>query len=134
MARKTYSTDRAPAPVARYAQAARVGDVVAVAGQVGIDPETGEVAGSGVGEQTTQALHNLEAVLAAAGLTSDDVVRMDCYVTDTADLADFNEAYGAWFPASPPARTTVVVGLPAGLLVEITALAVAGPATGVGRP
>ncbi len=134
MSRKTYSTDRAPAPVARYAQAARVGEVVAVAGQVGIDPVTGEVVGPGVGEQTTQALHNVEAALMAAGLTLDDVIRMDCYVTDAADLADFNEAYGAWFPASAPARTTVVVGLPAGLLVEVTALAVAGPPAGVPRP
>jgi len=126
MARQTFSTSDAPAPVAQYSQAARVGPLVAVAGQVGIDPGTGAVAGPGVAEQTRQTMANIVAVLEAAGLTLDDVVRMDCFVTDVADVPAFNEAYAAWFPDSPPARTTVVVGLMDGLRVEVTALAVAG--------
>jgi reactive intermediate/imine deaminase len=125
MARQVFRTSGAPAPVAQYSQAAQVGSLVAVAGQVGIDAATGEVAGPGVAEQTTQALANADAALRAAGLTFDDVVRMDCYVTDEADMSAFNAAYAAWFPTDPPARTTVVVGLMQGLKVEVTALAVA---------
>jgi 2-iminobutanoate/2-iminopropanoate deaminase len=79
----------------------------------------------GVAGQTEQALRNVEAVLAAAGASLADVVRMDCYLTSFDDVAAFNEVYARWFPApDPPARTTVVVGLARGLLVEVTALAV----------
>jgi 2-iminobutanoate/2-iminopropanoate deaminase len=124
MVRQVFRTSGAPVPVAQYSQAARVGGLVAAAGQVGIDAATGDVVGPGVAEQTTQAMANADAALRAAGLTLDDVVRMDCYVTDEADLPAFNAAYAAWFPTDPPARTTVVVGLMQGLRVEVTALAV----------
>lgn len=124
MVRQVFSTSGAPPPVAQYSQAARVGGLVAAAGQVGIDPETGEVVGQGIAEQTTQALANTDAALRAAGLTLNDVVRMDCYLTDEADVPAFNAAYAVWFPTDPPARTTVVVGLMEGLRVEVTALAV----------
>jgi 2-iminobutanoate/2-iminopropanoate deaminase len=123
MTREVYSTAAAPAPVASYSQACAGGDVLAVAGQVGADP-TGAVVEGGVAGQTEQALRNLEAVLGAAGASLADVVRMDCYLTSFDDLAAFNEVYARWFPApDPPARTTVVVGLAPGLLVEVTALA-----------
>ena len=124
MNRDVYSTTDAPAPVASYSQACASGNVLAVAGQVGVDP-TGALVDDGVAEQTEQALRNLEAVLAAAGASIDDVVRMDCYLTSFDDFDRFNEVFGRWFPApDPPTRTTVVVGLPPGLLVEVTALAV----------
>jgi 2-iminobutanoate/2-iminopropanoate deaminase len=124
MTRDVYRTDDAPAPVASYSQACGQGAVLAVSGQVGVDP-TGAVVEGGVGEQTERALRNVEAVLAAAGATVADVVRMDCYLTSLDDFAAFNEVYARWFPApDPPARTTVVVGLAPGLLVEVTALAV----------
>ena len=123
MTRDVYSTTDAPAPVASYSQACGSGSVLAVAGQVGFDP-TGALVEGGVGEQTDQALRNVEAVLRAAGASIDDVVRMDCYLTTFDDFDAFNEVYGRWFPApDPPTRTTVVVGLPPGLLVEVTALA-----------
>lgn len=125
MARETFRTTNAPQPVASYSQACRVGDLVAVAGQVGTDPATGEVVGADVGAQTEQALRNVRAVLRAAGCDLEDVLRVDCYLTDPADFAAFNEVYARWFSAEPPARTTVMVGLVAGLKVEITALAVA---------
>jgi reactive intermediate/imine deaminase len=124
MTRDVYSTPDAPAPVASYSQACAGGDVLAVAGQVGADP-TGALVDGGVAEQTEQALRNLEAVLRAADASLGDVVRMDCYLTSFDDFAAFNEVYARWFPApDPPARTTVVVGLAPGLLVEVTALAV----------
>jgi 2-iminobutanoate/2-iminopropanoate deaminase len=124
VSRHVVATDAAPAPVATYSQAARIGPVLAVAGQVGVDPRTGGVVSDDVAAQTEQALRNVAAVLDAAGSSLDDVVRVDAYLTDPADLPAYNDVYARWFGASPPARTTVFVGLAAGLKVEITVLAV----------
>lgn len=118
------TTDAAPAPVAAYSQAKRKGNILQVAGQVGIDPHTGEVVAGGVAEQTRQVFANIQAVLHAAGADLDDVVMMRAYLTDTAHFAEFNAAYDELVRAPYPARTTVYVGLPPGLLVEIDALAV----------
>jgi len=124
----TYDTSRtqeAPEPVAEDSQACARGPILVVAGQVGVHPATGRAAGDDVVTQTEQAMCNLGAILDAAGASWADVVRMDCYLTSTDDLPGFNEVYARWFPPpDPPARTTVVVGLAAGLLVEVTALAV----------
>jgi 2-iminobutanoate/2-iminopropanoate deaminase len=125
MARRIFHVDEAPQPVASYSQACRVGNVIAVAGEVGIDPATGEVVSGGPGPQTEQALRNVEAVLRGAGCALDDVVRVDCYLTSQDSFAAFNEAYARWFPSPAPARTTVIVGLAPGLDVEVTVLAVA---------
>jgi 2-iminobutanoate/2-iminopropanoate deaminase len=126
MTREVYSTSDAPAPVASYSQACGRGDVLAVAGQVGVDP-SGALVEGGVAEQTEQVMRNVDAVLAAAGATLADVIRMDCYLTSIDDFDAFNEVYARWFPApDPPARTTVIVGLAPRLLVEVTAQAVRG--------
>jgi 2-iminobutanoate/2-iminopropanoate deaminase len=123
MTREVFSTAEAPPPVASYSQACGAGGVLAVAGQVGVDV-SGAVL-DGVAAQTDQAFRNVDAVLRAAGASLADVVRMDCYLTTFDDFADFNEVYGRWFDApDAPTRTTVVVGLAPGLLVEVTALAV----------
>ena len=129
MAKTEIRTDDAPQPVAAFAQGVRKGNIVQVAGQVGIDPGNGEVVGKTVGEQARQTLRNVAAVLAAGGASFDDVVMMRVYLTDTADFTELNKVYGAFmteYVTEPPypARTTVYVGLPAGLLVEIDALAV----------
>jgi 2-iminobutanoate/2-iminopropanoate deaminase len=124
MTKVAISTENAPKPVAAYAQASRKGNILQVAGQVGIDPAIGEVVGTGVAEQTRQTFRNIEAVLEAAGASLDDVVMMRVYLTDTAHFAEFNETYNALVREPYPARTTVYVGLPQGLLVEIDALAV----------
>jgi 2-iminobutanoate/2-iminopropanoate deaminase len=124
MTKVAISTENAPKPVAAYAQASRKGNILQVAGQVGIDPAIAEVAGTGVAEQTRQTFRNIEAVLEAAGASLDDVVMMRVYLTDTAHFAEFNETYNALVREPYPARTTVYVGLPKGLLVEIDALAV----------
>lgn len=126
MTKVAISTENAPKPVAAYSQASRKGNILQVAGQVGIDPAVGEVAGSGVAEQARQTFRNIEAVLEAAGASLDDVVMMRVYLTDTAHFAEFNETYNALVREPCPARTTVYVGLPKGLLVEIDALAVLG--------
>lgn len=125
MPRQTFGTHAAPAPVAAYSQACRNGNVVALAGQVGVDPATGRVVRGGVGAQTEQALKNVVEVLAAAGCELGDVIRMDCFLSSPDHFEAFNEVYARWFPEEPPTRTTVFVGLGEGLDVEITALAVA---------
>ncbi|MER7116714.1 RidA family protein [Saccharomonospora azurea] len=118
------STPEAPAPVASYSQAVRKGNILQVAGQVGVDPATGEPADGGVAGQTRQVFANLRAVLRAAGADLDDVVMLRAYLTDTAHFAEFNATYNELVSEPYPARTTVYVGLPGQLLVEIDALAV----------
>jgi reactive intermediate/imine deaminase len=113
----------APLPVP-LSPGIRKGNILQVAGQVGVDPASGDLAGTTVAEQTRQVLRNVEAVLATGGAGFDDVVMLRVYLTDTAHFAEMNETYGAIVPRPYPARTTVYVGLPAGLLVEIDALAV----------
>ncbi|TCP44748.1 reactive intermediate/imine deaminase [Tamaricihabitans halophyticus] len=124
MAKVSISTEDAPKPVAAYQQAVRKGNILQVAGQVGIDPKTGKPAGDTVAEQTAQLFDNLRAILGAAGASMDDVVMMRAYLTDGAHFAEFNEVYERQVSAPFPARTTVYVGLNPGLLVEIDALAV----------
>jgi 2-iminobutanoate/2-iminopropanoate deaminase len=130
MPKTAITTADAPAPVASYSQAVRKGNVLQVAGQGPADPATGEFAGSTVAEQTQQTLRNVQAILRAAGADFDDVLMMRVYLTDVADFAAMNEVYstfvGDGVTAPFPARTTVYVGLPAGMLVEIDALAVLG--------
>lgn len=126
MPKTEITTANAPTPVAKFAQGVRKGNVLQVAGQVGIDPTTGNVVGPGVAEQTRQAMANVLAVLEAGGAGIDDVVMMRVYLTDTAHFGDLNRVYGEFVTAPYPARTTVYVGLPKGLLVEIDAMAVVG--------
>jgi 2-iminobutanoate/2-iminopropanoate deaminase len=117
-------TDSAPTPVAKFSQGVRKGNVVQIAGQVAFDPTSGDIVGDTVGEQTKQTMRNLNAVLEAAGASMDDVVMLRVFLTDTAHFGEMNSAYGEFVTEPYPARTTVYVGLPAGLLVEIDALAV----------
>lgn len=124
MAKVAISTENAPKPAANYSPGSRKGNILQVAGQVAIDPKTGQVAGSTVGEQARQAFANVEAVLAEAGSSFDDVVMVRVYLTDTSHFAEFNEVYNQLVKEPYAARTTVYVGLPEGLLVEIDALAV----------
>lgn len=125
MAKVAVSTDRAPKPPANFAQGSRKGNLLQVAGQVAFDPDTGEIVGDTVTEQARQTFANIEAVLAAAGSSFDDVIMVRVYLTDTAHFAEFNEAYDKLVKEEPyPARTTVYVGLPEGILLEVDALAV----------
>ncbi len=118
------------APPARFSHGVRKGGILQVAGQVGFLPaapgEAPAVAGPTLREQTRQTLANVEAVLTEAGATWDDVVMLRVYLTDVAHFAEMNAVYDEYLAdvAVPPARTTVYVGLPQGLLVEIDALAV----------
>ncbi|MDK1476976.1 RidA family protein [Streptomyces sp. 549] len=120
-------------PPARFSHGVRKGNVLQVAGQVGFLPaEEGRPptpAGPTLREQTLQTFANVAAILEEGGASWDDVLMVRVYLTDTAHFAEFNEIYNAYFAdltEAPSARTTVYVGLPAGLLVEIDALAVLG--------
>ena len=119
-------TDRAPRPFqgAPYNQAIRVGDLVFVAGQLGLSFETGALAGAGIAEQTEQIFANLGAILEAAGSGLDNLVKTTVFLMDLGDFAGMNEVYARYVGDRPPARSTVQIsGLPSGALVEIEAVA-----------
>ncbi len=116
-------TERAPKPVGAYSQAVVAGGFVFVSGQLGIDPETGQMP-EGVEEQARLALENLKAVLEAAGSGLDKVVKVTVFLVDMGDFAKVNEVYGKFFPKPYPARAAVAVReLPKGAKVEIEAIA-----------
>lgn len=119
-------TDRAPAPFqgAPYSQAIRFGELVFVAGQLGIDPATGNLVEGGISEQTAQAMRNLEAILEEAGSSLKQMLKTTIYIVDLGDFAALNEAYARHVGNRPPARATLqVAALPSGALVEIDAIA-----------
>ncbi|MDQ3402372.1 MAG: RidA family protein [Actinomycetota bacterium] len=104
----------------------RKGAIVQTSGQVSVDLATDELVGTTVAEQTRQVMRNVLAVLAAGGATESDIVMLRVYLTDVGHFAEMNTAYAEFLNDPLPARTTVYVDLPAGLLVEIDALAVLG--------
>jgi 2-iminobutanoate/2-iminopropanoate deaminase len=119
-------TDRAPGPFqgAPYNQAIRVGDLVFVAGQLGVSPETGGLVAPGVAEQTEQALTNMALILEAAGSGLDKLVKTTVFLVDLADFGAMNEVYARRVGDRPPARSTIeVAALPTGARVEIEAIA-----------
>jgi 2-iminobutanoate/2-iminopropanoate deaminase len=124
MARQAGVTSRAPQPVGPYSQSARIGRLVYAAGQGADDPSTGKLVGSDIETQTRQCLRNVEEVLAACGASLEDVLRVGVFLVHRSDFAGMNTIYRTAFSDPPPARTTVYVGLPGELRVEIDAVAV----------
>lgn len=119
-------TDKAPGPFqgAPYNQAIVVGDLVFVAGQLGISLETGELAGAGVAEQTEQIMQNMGAILEAAGSSLENLVKTTVFLVDLGDFGAMNEVYARHVGDRPPARSTIEIsGLPSGARVEIEAIA-----------
>lgn len=118
------ATPDAPQPIGPYSQAVRAGPFVFVSGQAGIQPETGEMAGWSSKIQVKQALTNLAKILTASGSSVENVVKVNLYLAHMSDFEDVNEAYSEFFPANPPARTTIQAArLPKGALVEVEAIA-----------
>jgi 2-iminobutanoate/2-iminopropanoate deaminase len=107
-----------------YSQAVRVGNLVFTAGQPGIDPASGKVAGETFEAQARQAFANLGAVLEDAGSRLERVVKVTCFVADAAAFPTLNALFAEFFPSAPPVRSTPVVHLPRGLLFSIDAIAV----------
>ncbi|MDZ7378406.1 MAG: RidA family protein [candidate division KSB1 bacterium] len=119
------ATGDAPKAIGPYSQAVLAGTgLVFTAGQLGLDPRTGELVGPGIKEQTQQALTNLAAVLRAAGSSLERVVKTTVFLADLNDFAAMNEVYAQFFPTDPPARSAVQVArLPKDARVEIEAVA-----------
>ena len=125
--RHAIRTDSAPAALGPYSQAIVAGGLVFTAGQVAIDPATGEIVRGGVAEQAERVLRNMEAVLDAAGTGFDRVVKTTIFLSDMSHFAAVNEVYGRHMVQPYPARSTVAVReLPKGALVEIECVALAG--------
>ena len=121
------ATDQAPKAIGPYSQAIRVGHFVHTAGQIALDPATGELVSGGIEEQTRRALQNLSAVLETAGSSLSGVVKTTVFMADLGEFARMNAVYAEFFPQNPPARSTVqVAALPRGAKVEIECIAVAG--------
>jgi 2-iminobutanoate/2-iminopropanoate deaminase len=127
MAKKTISTDQAPKVIGPYSQAilASAGEVLFLAGQIGLDPTTQEMVKGGVEAETRRACENIRGVLAAAGLTMNDIVKTQIFLVDFADFPKVNPIYGSYFSDAPPARSTVAVAsLPKNARIEIDCIAV----------
>jgi 2-iminobutanoate/2-iminopropanoate deaminase len=118
------STSGAPKAIGPYSQGIRANGFVFTAGQVALDPATGELVPGGIAEQTARAMENLRAVLDAAGSSLSHVVKTTVFLVDMADFAGMNEVYGRAFGSHRPARSTVAVAaLPRGARVEIEVIA-----------
>ena len=120
---KIIDAPSAPAAVGPYCHARLVGDTLYTSGQIGLIPDTGELA-QGVEAQAVQAMDNLKAVLRAAGMGMEDVVKTTVFLADIGDFAAINAIYAEYFPGDPPARSCVqAAALPKGALFEIEAIA-----------
>jgi len=127
MGKRVIHTDRAPKAIGPYSQAIGCGELVFLSGQIGLDPQTGNLVPGGTVAEAEQVLRNLSAVLEAAGLSFRDVVRTTIYLVDLADFAVVNDIYARYVQPPFPARATVgVAALPRGARVEIDAVALAG--------
>jgi 2-iminobutanoate/2-iminopropanoate deaminase len=126
VSKRVVHTDKAPAPFqgAPYSQGIVHGDLVFVAGQVGVDPETNQVVEGGIEAQTEQVMKNISAVLEEAGSSLANVLKASIFLVDFGDFPAMNEVYARFVGPDFPARATVqIAGLPSGALVEIEVLA-----------
>jgi 2-iminobutanoate/2-iminopropanoate deaminase len=124
MAKEAVFSAAAPRAVGPYSQAILSGDLIFVSGQIPLDPATGALVTGSIDDATRRVLDNLNAVLAEAGASLNDVVKTTIYLIDLADFARVNAVYASYFTECPPARATVqVAGLPLGAAVEIDAIA-----------
>ena len=124
MTRQAVSTNGAPAAIGPYSQGILSGDLVFCSGQLGLDPATGDMVEGGVEAQAERALRNLGAVLDAAGVGMNDLVKTTLFLANIDDFAAVNAVYTKFMPEPPPARSTFAVcALPKGGLIEIEAIA-----------
>ncbi|HRN99805.1 MAG TPA: RidA family protein [Flavobacterium sp.] len=123
--KKIIFTPDAPAPIGPYSQAVLSGNTLYTSGQIAIDPKTDRLVMGDIQLETRQVMENMKAVLQAAGMDFPDVIKTTIFIMDMADFSKINEVYGSYFTADAPARETVqVAGLPKGVNVEISMVAV----------
>lgn len=124
MEKEIVKTSAAPGAIGPYSQAVKAGGIVFLSGQIALDPKSGEMVPGDIQTQTRQVLSNIKAVLAGAGSTLERVVKTTVFLRSMDDFPKMNAVYGEFFPAAPPARSTVEVSrLPKGAAVEIEAIA-----------
>lgn len=121
--REIIQTASAPAAIGPYSQGIRVGNLVFTAGQIGIDPQTGEIVSGGITAETERALLNVKGILEAAGSSLEKVIKTTVFLADLNEFAEMNRSYERLFGGSLPARSTVQVTLPKAAKVEIEAIA-----------
>lgn len=117
------STDKAPKAIGPYSQAILCGEMLYTSGQIALSPESGELVGENIAEQTEQIMKNLSAVLEAAGTSFQNVVKTTCFLADIADFAVFNEVYGKYITSAPARSCVAVKSLPKGALAEVELIA-----------
>lgn len=123
MNQKSITTKKAPSAIGPYSQAISTGNLVFISGQLPIDPTTGNLIDDTISARTHQVLHNLKAIAKEAGGDLSGIVKTTIFLTDLADFREVNEVYASYFPATPPARSTVqVAALPLGSNIEIEAI------------
>jgi len=124
MIRKVIQTEKAPQAIGPYSQAIIHGDLLFAAGQIPLDPESGQLVEGSIETQAKRVIDNLKAVLEAAGSGLDQVLRLDVFLVDLANFPEVNEYLSSVFQEDPPARVTVEVsGLPMGAMIEMAAIA-----------
>jgi len=117
-------TARGPKPIGPYSQGIKANGLLFVSGQVALDPQSGELVGSDIRQQTERALENVKAILEAAGASLHHVVKTTVFLKDMSEFVAMNEVYARYFTAAPPARSTVQAArLPKDALVEIEVVA-----------
>ncbi len=127
MAVEVISTEKAPGAVGPYSQAIKAGDFLFASGQVPLVPETGKLVGGGITAQAEQCMKNVGAILEAAGVSYDDVVKTTVYLTNISFFGAVNEVYAKYFQKTLPARSCVEIGqLPKGAYVEVEVIAYCG--------
>ena len=124
MKKEIINTSQAPAPIGPYNQATRANNMLFISGQIPSDPETGELLMSSIEEETHRVMKNLKAILEAAGLGFENVLKTSIFISDMDNFSRINEVYGSYFSGEYPARETVQVArLPKDVNVEISAIA-----------
>ena len=117
-------TDNAPKAIGPYSQAVMAGGMLFVSGQIPINPQTGELSTANISEQTKLVMDNIGAILKAAGLSYENIVKTTCLLADINDFAAMNKVYAEYFPTNPPARSAFAVkDLPKGARLEIEVIA-----------
>ena len=120
---KKISTDKAPSAIGPYSQAIVFGNMLFTSGQIPINPETGNIEATTIGEQTEQVMKNLGAVLAEAGSSFEKAIKTTCFLANISDFAAFNEVYAKYFTEKPARSCVAVKDLPKGALVEVEVIA-----------